>query len=54
MCLWLSYKKIWKFIFASLKSLKKEVGSGVEYGSISRRYGSEDPDPHQKVMDPQH
>jgi hypothetical protein len=55
MCLWLSYKKkIWgkKYIFSSLKSLKKEVGSGV--GSISQRYGSVDPDQHQKVTDPQH
>jgi hypothetical protein len=41
-------------------SLKKEVGSGVGSGSgagsgsISQRYGSADPDPHQKVTDPQH
>jgi hypothetical protein len=41
-----------KFFFASLKSLKKEVGSGVgsESGSISQRYGSGDPD--QNVTDP--
>jgi hypothetical protein len=31
----------------SLKSLKKLVGS------ISQRYGSGDPDPHQNVTDPQ-
>jgi hypothetical protein len=30
--------------------MKKGVGSG----SISRRYGSGDPDPHQNVTDPQH
>jgi hypothetical protein len=38
MCLWLSYKKkIWgKVFFASLKSLKKGVGSGF----VSQRYGS--------------
>ncbi len=38
------------FFFASLKSLKKEVGS------ISQIYGSWvlDPDPHQNVTDPQH
>ncbi len=30
--------------------MKKLVGSG----SISQRYGSWDPDPHQNVMDPQH
>jgi hypothetical protein len=45
-------------IFCILKSLKKVVGSGVESGSasgsISQRYGSKDPDPHQNVMDPQH
>jgi hypothetical protein len=38
--------------------MKKEVGSGVEFGSgagsISLRYGSGDPDPHQNVTDPQH
>ncbi len=52
MCLWASYKKkiYKKFFFASLKSLKKGVGSG----SISQRYGSGDPDPHQTVTDPQH
>jgi hypothetical protein len=27
--------------------------SGSESGSISQRYGSADPDPHQNVMDPQ-
>jgi hypothetical protein len=36
--------------FASFKPLKKEV----ESGSISQRYGSADPDPHQKITDPQH
>ncbi len=40
-------KKI--IFFASLKSLKKGVGSGVEYGS-----GSQNPNPHQNVTDPQH
>jgi hypothetical protein len=37
-----------------LKTLKKGVGSGVGSGSISHRYGSEDPDPdsHQNVTDP--
>jgi hypothetical protein len=34
--------------------MKKGVGSGSGAGSISRRYGSEDPDPHQNVTDPQH
>ncbi len=45
-----------KKLFASLTSLKKGVGSGVgsgaRSGSISQRYGSGDPDPHQYVMDP--
>jgi hypothetical protein len=47
-------------IFASLKLTKKGVGSGVGpetgFGSISRSYGSGDPDPdlHQNVTDPQH
>jgi hypothetical protein len=44
--------------FASLKSLKKGVGCEVGFrsgsGSISHRYGSADPDPHQNVTDPQH
>jgi hypothetical protein len=35
---------------ASLKSMKKGVGSV----SISQRYGSGDPDPHENVTDPQH
>ncbi len=34
--------------------MKKAVGSGVGSGSISQRYGSGDPDPHQNVTDPQH
>jgi hypothetical protein len=42
------------FFFASLKSIKKGVGSGVGTGSISQRYGSGDPDAHQNVTDPQH
>jgi hypothetical protein len=39
-----------------MKSLKKGVGSRVGSGSISKRYGSGDPDPesHQKVTGPQH
>ncbi len=42
------------FFFAFLNSLKKGVGSRVGSGSISQRYGSVDPDPHQIVTDPQH
>jgi hypothetical protein len=40
--------------------MKKGVGSGVGSGSrtvsgsISQRYGSGDPDPHQNDTDPQH
>ncbi len=58
-----SGNKCEKTIFlASLKSLKKGVGSGAgsgggagsRSGSISQRWGSEDPDPHQYVTDPQH
>jgi precorrin-6B methylase 2 len=51
-CLWASHKKIRKNIFfASLKSMKKGIVSGVGCGSgsISERYGSGDPDPRQKV-----
>jgi hypothetical protein len=49
------YEKINHF-FASLQSLKKEVGSGVGSGSesIRQRYRSVDPDPHQNVTGPQH
>ncbi len=32
----------------------KIEGPGSESGSISRRHGSAEPDPHQNVMDPQH
>jgi hypothetical protein len=42
------------FFVTSLKSLKKEVGSGVGSRSIGQRSGSADPDPHQNVTDPQH
>jgi hypothetical protein len=49
MCLRVIYKKKSEIFFASLNSLKKGVGSG----SISKKYGSEDPDPHQNVTDPQ-
>jgi hypothetical protein len=38
MCLWVSYQK--KRKFASLKSLKKGVGSEVGSGSVSQRSGS--------------
>jgi hypothetical protein len=46
-------------LLASLKSLKKGVGSGVGSGSISQRYESVNPRiripiPHQNVTDPQH
>ncbi len=48
---------MWKiFFFASLKSLKTGVGSGVGAGSwcVSQRYKSTDPNPHQNATDPQH
>jgi hypothetical protein len=48
------YGKKKKYFFASIKSKKKGVGSGVGSGSISQRYGPGDPDPHQNVTDPQH
>jgi hypothetical protein len=57
MCLWVVYKKkVCKknYYFASLKSLKKIVGSGVGSGSICQKYGSRDPDLHQNVTYPQH
>jgi hypothetical protein len=40
-----------KYVLASLKSMKKRVGTGVGSGSasISQRYGSGDPDPDQNV-----
>ncbi len=41
------------FYFCILKINKERVGSGVGSGSISQRYGSGDPDPHQNVTDPQ-
>jgi hypothetical protein len=53
MCLRVSDRKKYEKTnnyFASLKSLKNGVGSG----SISQRYGSGDPDPHQNVSDTQH
>ncbi len=56
MCLSASYKKKnkeKKYLFASLKSIKKGVESGVGSGSINQNYGSGDPDPnpHQNVTD---
>jgi hypothetical protein len=46
-------KKIFVFI---LKVTEESVGSGVGSGSgsISQRYRSVVPDPHQNVTDPQH
>jgi hypothetical protein len=35
-------------------ALKKGIRIGVGSGSSSQRCGSADPDPHQKVTDPQH
>ncbi len=43
-----------KYFFASLKSMRKGVETGVGSGSIRQRYRSGDPDPHQNVTDPQH
>ncbi len=34
--------------------MTKIAGSGSESGSISQKHGSEDPDPLQNVMDPEH
>jgi hypothetical protein len=47
MCLWVSYKKKYEIFFTSLKSLRKEVKSGVGSGSgsISQRCGFGDTDP---------
>jgi hypothetical protein len=55
MCLRVSDEKKYLKLhfFASLKSLKKGVRSGVGSGSISQKYRSADPDMHQNVMDPQ-
>jgi hypothetical protein len=55
MFLWESYKEKYEKIYflASLKSMKKGVGSGVGSGSISRssevRIQGPDPDPHQHM-----
>jgi hypothetical protein len=58
MCLRVNYKNKYEKIifFASLKSLKKGVGSGVGSGtgSISQRCGFAGQGPHQNVTDPQH
>jgi hypothetical protein len=50
MCERVKYKKKILKKYPILKSLKK----GVRSGSVSQRYGSPDPDPHQNVTDPQH
>ncbi len=51
MCLRVSYEK--HVIFLHPKShWRKESESGAR--SVSQRYGSADPDPHQNVTDPQH
>jgi hypothetical protein len=44
-----------KIIFWDVLKVSGEIaGSGYEFGSISQRYGSADPDPYQNFMDPQH
>ncbi len=45
-------EKILKFFFASLKSMKTGIGSGVGSGSMSQRY--ESGDEHQHVTNTQH
>ncbi len=40
------------FLLASGRLLTKRAESGA--GSVSQRYGSEDPDPHQNVTDLEH
>jgi hypothetical protein len=57
-------KNFFKLVFCwgSCRSMKKIAGSGSASGSgsaygsgsISQRHGSEDPDPHRNVMDPEH
>jgi hypothetical protein len=42
--MWVSLKKHEINFFCILKSTKKGVGSGVQSGAISQRYGSGDPD----------
>jgi hypothetical protein len=46
-----------KFLFASLKALKKGIGSGEGSGTVGQRYRSadldKDPDSHKNVTDPQ-
>ncbi len=44
------------FFFGVFTVNDEKAGSGSvsEFGSISQRHGSADPDPHQNVMDPQH
>jgi hypothetical protein len=46
----------WDFLSLKndVRSMTKIAGSGSEYGSISQRHGSADPDPHQNAMDPEH
>jgi hypothetical protein len=42
------------FWFASRRSDEKAgSGTGAWSGSVSEKYGSEDPDPHQNVTDPE-
>ncbi len=49
-------KKI--FFVGILKVTDERTGSGSAFGSafgsVSQRYGSEDPDPYQNVTDPEH
>ncbi len=42
------------FLLASWRPMTKIAGSGSVSGSISQKHGSEDPDPPQNVMDPEH
>jgi hypothetical protein len=59
MCLRVSNKKEKlrkKYFFASLKFTEERsrIRSWFGFGSISQKYGSADPDPHQHVTDRQH
>jgi hypothetical protein len=54
MCLWLSYKKNWRekyFFFAPLSHFRKKSDPDASVKGTDP--ADPDPDPHQKVTDPQ-
>ncbi len=53
-CLLSDVLPVKNYVNIPLKSNSNRAGSGAGFGSVSQRYGSEDPDPLQNATNPEH